>query len=440
MCRKLIYNAETEKRNVFLEIVYILIFAASAMGDMPGFSYSMTRVMKAISLLIVIIGVCILFVSGDMKRIKTGARFVGVYGFILIGIIVWSILLWIINLETVEFIMRGVTKFMYQFLVLLIIFAGTYMLGERAIYTTFYGLVIANTIMLAINLGIYGPVESFNSVMAMFQGAEAQEGFARAMEIHDITFSYGFFIIYFLFFAQHNRERTIGIILALFYFILGWKRIALTALPLTIFFALIMGRMKSKTRIRFMTFIAWTFVIISFAYVVITRVGLFDTIMEHFNIDTMGRSEVYNYIEKYYRISLGFIGYGFEYTTVILVQVSQANPEAHIGVVGLHNNILTLYIELGFIGFWAWMLYTWIFQLRWMLRHWGEKTAMLFFFCEMYIFITYMTDNTLYYYYTSLVLRLMPMAYAFHKPTTQDIKLWPWVRVQKNYAKITNVT
>ena len=82
--------------------------------------------------------------------------------------------------------------------------------------------------------------------------------------------------------------------------------------------------MKSKTRIRFMSFIAWTFVIISFAYVVITRVGLFDTIMEHFNIDTMGRSEVYNYIEKYYRISLGFIGYGFEYTTVILLQVYSA--------------------------------------------------------------------------------------------------------------------
>ncbi len=431
MCRKLIDNAEAEKRNVFLEIVYILILAASAMGDMPNFSYTMTRVMKAISLLVVLIGVTILFVSGNMKRIKTGASFVGVYGFILIGIIVWSIFLWIINLETVDFIVRGVTKFMYQFLVLLIIFAATYLFGERAIYTTFYGLALANTMMLTINLGIYGPAESLNSILAMFQGAEAQEGFARAMEIHDITFTYGFFIIYFLFFAQHNKERIIGIIVAAFYFILGWKRIALGALPVAIFFALIMGRMKSKTRIRLMMFFAWTFVILSFAYVVITRVGLFDTITEYFDIDTMGRSEVYRYIEKYYTISLGFIGYGFEYTTVILQQVSQANPEAHIGVVALHNNILTLYIELGLVGFWSWMLYTWIFQLRWMLNHWGEKTAMLFFFCEMYIFITYTTDNTLYYYYTSLVLRLLPMAYAFHKPTTQDIRLWPWVRVQK---------
>jgi len=107
------------------------------------------------------------------------------------------------------------------------------------------------------------------------------------------------------------------------------------------------------------------------------------------------------------------------------------NPNAHIGVVALHNNILTIYIELGFLGFWAWMIYTWVFQVNWMINHWGEKTGMLFFLCEMYIFITYTTDNTLYYFFTSLVLRLMPLAYAFHIPTTQDIKLWPWVK-EKN--------
>ena len=44
----------------------------------------------------------------------------------------------------------------------------------------------------------------------MFMGSDAQEGFARAMEIHDITFTYGFFIIYLLFFAQMCiRDRYI---------------------------------------------------------------------------------------------------------------------------------------------------------------------------------------------------------------------------------------
>lgn len=423
-------NETTEKRRIALQIIYTLILAASAMGDMSAFSVSMTRVMKAISLLIVAVGAVILFVSGDIDRVKTAGRFAGVYAFVLVGIIVWSIFLWIINLETVDFILRGATKFMYQFLVLLIMFAGGYLFGERAIYTTFYGLALANTVMLLINMGTYGPVESVNSVITMVTGGE-QAGFARAMEIHDITFAFGFFVIYFLFFAQHNKERIFDILIALFYFVLGWKRIAMVSLPAAVLMALMLGRMRTKYRVPLMKTIAWGFVIFSFVYVTATRMGWFELITNHFGIDTMGRNEVYSYIEKYYKISIGFIGYGFEYTTVILQQVAQANPDAHIGVVALHNNILTVYIELGFIGFWAWLLYTWIFQLNWMLTHWGEKVAMLFFLCELYIFITYMTDNTLYYYYSSLVLRLLPMGYAFHKKTAQDIRLWPWVRAKE---------
>lgn len=165
----MIETEEIEKRKIFVEILYIIILAASAMGDMNGFSVSMTRVMKAISLLIVFTGGVMLFVSGNIKRIKTAGSFVGVYGFILVGIIVWSIFLWIVNLETIDFIIRGATKFMYQFLVLMIICAAVYMFGERAIYTTFYGIALANTIMLLINMGIYGPVESVQSVITMLE-------------------------------------------------------------------------------------------------------------------------------------------------------------------------------------------------------------------------------------------------------------------------------
>lgn len=424
-------RTETEARNKKLEILYIIVLAASIMGEMKIFTANQARLAKGICLLIVVIGVSVLFVTGSIKRIKTAGSFIGVYGFVLVGIIVWSMFLWIINLETVDFILRGTVKFMYQFLVLMIIFSAVYMFGERAIYTTFYGIVLANTIIMGINLGIYGISESVNSVLAMFRGAEAQAGFARAMEIHDVTFTYGFFIIYFLFFAQHNKERTIDIIAAVFFFVLGWKRIAFLALPVTIFLALIMGRMKSRTRIGVMKLVAWGFVILSFVYVVLTRMGYFAIITDYLGIDSMGRNEVYELIEKYYNIGLGFMGYGFEYTTVILQKIAAENPAANVGVTALHNNILTLYIELGFLGFWAWMLYTWVFQLRWMLKHWGEKTAMLFFFCEMYIFITYATDNTLYYFYTSMVLRLIPLAYTFHQSTSQDIRLWPWVKTKK---------
>lgn len=198
-----------EKRKIAMEIAYILMLMSAAMGDLKSVSVSQTRMMKAISLFIVVMAAAYLFISGRLERVKTAASFVGVYGFVLIGIIVWSIFLWIINIESIDFILRGASKFMYQFLVLLIIFSGAYLFGERAIFTTFYGLAAANMLMVVYNLGVYGISDSINSVIAMLMGSDAQEGFARAMEIHDITFTYGFFIIYLLFFAQHTKERIL---------------------------------------------------------------------------------------------------------------------------------------------------------------------------------------------------------------------------------------
>ena len=104
-----------EKRKIAMEIAYILMLMSAAMGDLKVFSVSQTRMMKAISLFIVVMAAACLFISGRLERVKTAASFVGVYGFVLIGIIVWSIFLWIINIESIDFILRGASKFMYQY-------------------------------------------------------------------------------------------------------------------------------------------------------------------------------------------------------------------------------------------------------------------------------------------------------------------------------------
>ena len=99
-----------EKRKIAMEIAYILMLMSAAMGDLKVFSVSQTRMMKAISLFIVVMAAAYLFISGRLERVKTAASFVGVYGFVLIGIIVWSIFLWIINIESIDFILRGTSK------------------------------------------------------------------------------------------------------------------------------------------------------------------------------------------------------------------------------------------------------------------------------------------------------------------------------------------
>ena len=95
-----------EKRKIAMEIAYILMLMSAAMGDLKVFSVSQTRMMKAISLFIVVMAAAYLFISGRLERVKTAASFVGVYGFVL---------MWIINIESIDFILRGASKFMYSF-------------------------------------------------------------------------------------------------------------------------------------------------------------------------------------------------------------------------------------------------------------------------------------------------------------------------------------
>jgi hypothetical protein len=409
------------------EILFAMCIMLGALGD----SKSLPSSMKILSLLAIVLGITVLLISGDFRRLKTVGSFFGVYGFVLLGILVWSVFIWIMNMESVSFILRGAAKFMYQFFVLLIIASGTYMLGERAIHATFYGLVGANLAIIAIAIPQYGIAESINSFVHFITSFGEQVGLMRELEIHDITFTYGFFIIYFLFFAKRGKEKIVDVVIAIVLFIIGWKRIALAALPVVLLLGFFIGFMRSRTRVMVMNAICWVAILFGFGYVLFIRYDVFGMIMDLFGINTMGRNEIYEYIQQYYEVSVTYIGYGFEYTTVLLQDIMTNYPELKIGVVALHNNILTEYIELGFMGFWAWLLYTWLFQYRWMINHQGEMVSLLFIMCEIYIFVTYTTDNTLYYYWTSMVLRLMPMAYALHQPEHTDQFYWPWIKVRK---------
>lgn len=410
-----------------LEIIFALFILIGALGD----AKSLPSSLKVVSLGAIALGFVVLFVTGDMRGLKKVGSFFGIYGFILLAIIVWSVFLWIIHMETVSFIGRGTLKFAYQFLVLLIICSGVYMLGERSIYAVFYGLAGANIIIALITIPTYGVQGCIDSFVHFFTNGGEQIGYMRELEIHDITFTYGFFLIYFTLFAKKDKERIVDMVISIVLFVLGWKRIAMGALVLVVVCGFALGFVRNKARVITMNVICWAAMLLSFGYVLFIRYDLFNVIMEQLNINTMGRDQIYDFIQPYYDISIAFLGYGFEYTSVLLRNIVNNFPELKIGVLALHNNILTEYIELGFLGFWAWLFYTWLFQYRWLINHQGEMVSMLFIMCETYIFMTYLTDNTLYYYWTSMVLRLMPMAYSLHTPEHKDQFHWPWIKVKK---------
>lgn len=401
-----------------LAAIYIILFAVAAVGD----SKFLPSSAKVAALMTFAIAVMVLMVTADLNNLKTILGFAAVYSIWISVILVYSLLIWILKFETVSYMIRGCSKLSYQFMLVLCVFAAAYLFGEKGIHYTFYGLVLGNAIIALLYIPSYGIGGVISSFTTFVLSPGEATGYMRRLEIHDITFTYGFFLIYFIFFDKISSKKTkaLSILLAAVFFYLGFKRIAIAGFALIFVAALILRKMPPKAQYAIMKTVLIFGVIFSFVYLFSLKNDLFMRIMDELGVDVMGRNVLYEYIDKYYKISPAFWGYGFEYVHMMMLEIAKIGGNQFNGMVDIHNDFMRVYIEMGFWGFIAWGLYTLVFQYNWIKSKFSTDTVRLFFLCEMYIYITYMTDNTLFYFFTGMVLRMMPVCYALHKESAEE--------------------
>lgn len=401
-----------------LAAIYIILFAVAAVGD----SKFLPSSAKVAALMTFAIAVMVLMVTADLNNLKTILGFAAVYSIWISVILVYSLLIWILKFETVSYMIRGCSKLSYQFMLVLCVFAAAYLFGEKGIHYTFYGLVLGNAIIALLYIPSYGIGGVISSFTTFVLSPGEATGYMRRLEIHDITFTYGFFLIYFIFFDKISSKKTkaLSILLAAVFFYLGFKRIAIAGFALIFVAALILRKTPPKAQYAIMKTVLIIGVIFSFVYLFSLKNDLFMRIMDELGVDVMGRNVLYEYIDKYYKISPAFWGYGFEYVHMMMLEIAKIGGNQFNGMVDIHNDFMRVYIEMGFWGFIAWGLYTLVFQYNWIKSKFSTDTVRLFFLCEMYIYITYMTDNTLFYFFTGMVLRMMPVCYALHKESAEE--------------------
>ncbi len=393
-----------------LAAIYILCFASAVLIDF-GYGYSKAKVITVVT---VAIAFGILFITGDFTNLDTIASFFVLYGIWFLVVLVYSALLWILSFESVSYIARGCAKILYQFIMVFNLCAAAYLFGEKGIHYMFWGLALGNLAIAVVLIPQYTTGEIISSITYFLtEGGEAT-GYMKGLEIHDVTFTYGFFLIYFILFDKisSKKMKIINIITALFLYGVGFKRIAIASLCVIIVIGLLFKRMTPNTREKLMKCILFAALILAFLYLFAIRANVFTYLAENTDINVNGRNVLYEAINKYWSISPAFVGYGFEYVHVMMQEIAESGNTAFNNMVDIHNDFIRVYIEMGFFGFWAWGLYTLIFQFNRIKHRCGHKTVCLFFLCEMYIYFTYMTDNTLFYFYTGTVLRMMPLCYA----------------------------
>ena len=176
-------------------------------------------------------------------------------------------------------------------------------------------------------------------------------------------------------------------------------------------FCLMIGP-KGKTRTLWIT--AIVIVIFCYYYITIIQNGVFTRFCIDRDIELNGRERIYDFISNFYKVSPTYRGKGYEFC-VHLLKSMKGTKDQVVAINAVHNDILKMYVEMGFWGFFLWIMTYYIYQTHWFITRCGELTAVCFMTINVYMLVSYMTDNTMFYYWSSMIIRMLPMCY-FYSP------------------------
>jgi hypothetical protein len=219
-------------------------------------------------------------------------------------------------------------------------------------------------------------------------------------------------VIFFLFFCPGEKYRYLYAGVAMFLFIAGLKRIAFLSLLVALLYAcfcILLGP-KGQTRVLILTALA--IVAFCYFYIIIIQKGIFSAFCIEHGIELNGRERIYDYISNFYEVSPSYRGRGYEFC-VHLLKSMKGTKDQVVNINAVHNDILKMYVEMGFWGFFLWIMGYYVYQTHWFISRCGPKTAACFMAINVYMLVTYMTDNTMFYYWSSMVIRMIPMSFFF---------------------------
>ena len=410
-------NAFNPKQSKIFIGLYIFFIFGAAMGDWKVVNNALGALPKIISAGALGLAVVYVLWSGNFKNFKTLSRFGIMFSSIIVGIIFCSILIWILDLQSIGYIVKGVSKISYQFLNIAILLSAVYLFEDAAAKYTFFGIASANFVIIALGAattGIGGAIRDMIANITSFGANDVivNSTFIRAIEIHDITFVMGVFVIYFLFFCPGEKHRYLYAGVAVFLFVAGLKRIAFLSMLVALLFALCCLILGPKGQTRLLLCTAVLIVAFCYFYIVIIDKGLFTQFCIEHDIELNGRDKIYDYISNFYTVSPSYRGKGYEFC-VQLLKSMRGTKDQVVNINAVHNDILKMYVEMGFFGFALWILGYYVYQTHWFISRCGERVAICFMTINVYMLVTYMTDNTMFYYWSSMVIRLIPMSVFF---------------------------
>lgn len=361
---------------------------------------------------IVLLGCCVFFVETDLSRAH---RLIGYAGMLMLPhlvILAVSIPLWVMQFRTFEEIRGGLFNQLYQLNIVLAMTGMAYMLGEKSIWVNLAAMLTANAITFVSTVSSSGLSEYLRELWELIVSFSGNTGpVISQMEIHELTFALGVYLVYFALEWRRLTKKSGAAVMAfltLFFFLSGFKRIGVLAVVLGSLAGLILRPIVGEKRFKWLWVFGLTVTAGMVFYIWLIDSGFLDYIEQRWGIDLMGRSSLLALVDEFYHFGPDFIGHGVGYLQEYIVGVRGT---------GLHNDIVTMYVDIGFWGFLLWGITLFPIRARFLAKRGGAHAAILCFSYGVYWIVTAMTDNTLNYIYVTAAVSLLIEANRSEEPS-----------------------
>lgn len=271
--------------------------------------------------------------------------------------------------------------------------------GRRAVGYTFTAICLSYLTSMAVAFND-GGLQPFISMLtdSEFNGS--------VLEMHELAPIAATFILYYLYLFFYKECRLSyalpRVLIGGLILLLSLKRIVLLSVflvvPIFLFIYWFNRRQvtlgKEQNTLRLLRVLTVLFIVIIFFYVFAIKSGSIYTFIQKNNINTMSRNGLWIGIEPTYLFSLSFLGRGVGFVSKWMDNNWMTlNINGLSGTMGIHNDILKFYIELGFIGTFIYFYYYLYSVTKRIFKNIGRSQGILYFILMLFQMLVWFTDN-----------------------------------------------
>ena len=351
-----------------------------------------------------------------------------VYCIPLIITILVSLFIWFVGQVDTEVISRGLSgAFIYNNMLsfTLAAVAFLYIFGENGIWYNLIAILISNiliifTVILQNGIGVF--FSEFVTLIITFAG-QTGDVIVQA-EIHELAFCLGAYLIYMFLKPKKDIVFYILLGLTLFCFLAAFKRIGIISIAVAVALGWMLkfiAKFKASTAKSLTLIISALIVVFLIGYIAIIKMDVF-TLLEKAGINTSGRVEIYDAVDKFYDFSIEFLGNGIGFLTY------QLSANMNVGVSSVHNDFLQYFIDLGFCGYILWLASMTIVRVYYFGRKEKTENAIITLALTIYLVIVSSTDNTMNYPLLTTVLAIIMIGHGFNDDVrNKEMKMFGYV-------------